>query len=283
MKLLIHAHAYPDFLTRMYGARPELASLDYSDQFAVIDRESHIGANSAWAEALRPFGYDVMVTISNNELIQKAWAEEHGIRYQPESWQTEISDAQVAAFQPDLLLFTSYAELRPEWIEHLREAYPGVRLFGLWCGMPFRSIDIFRRFDLIVTCVPELDRRFRSLGCNSRQMHHAFDARVLNHIEVDREQDIPFSFVGQLIRGSGFHDERVRQLARIADAMEITIFSSADHLLHRCRVLSAHGPQSQHLDPIPARQGGRHILERRGLHRQGEVAARPSAGAPYDR
>jgi hypothetical protein len=46
MKLLIHAHAYPDFLTGMYGARPELASLDYSAQFAVLDRESHSGANS---------------------------------------------------------------------------------------------------------------------------------------------------------------------------------------------------------------------------------------------
>jgi hypothetical protein len=70
MKLLIHAHAYPDFLEEMYSAGPELASLDYCTQFAALDRESHIGANSAWAEALRPFGYDVMVTISNNEHIQ---------------------------------------------------------------------------------------------------------------------------------------------------------------------------------------------------------------------
>jgi spore maturation protein CgeB len=232
MKLLIHAHAYPDFLEEMYGARPDLANLDYGAQFAAFDRESHVFGNSAWAEALGPLGYDVMVTISNNERIQTTWAKEHGIRYRPASWQTEIADAQVASFQPDLLFFTSYGDLRPEWIKHLREKYPRVVLFGLWCGMPFDSIDIFREFDLIVTCVPELNERFRSLGCNSRHMHHAFDSRVLAHIDTNREQDIPFSFIGQLIRSGGFHEERLRQLARITEAMEIAIFSSA-HDIYR--------------------------------------------------
>jgi spore maturation protein CgeB len=230
MKLLIHAHAYPDFLEAVYGAQPGLASLDYRAQFAALDRESHIWGNSAWAEALKPLGYDVMVTVSNNEHIQKAWARQNGIRYRPVSWQTEIADAQVASFQPDLLFFTSHGELSPEWIKHLRAKYPKVRLFGVWCGMPFGSLDVFRQFDLVLTCVPELNDRFRSLGCNAQHMHQAFDTRVLDRIDVDREQDIPFSFIGQLIRSSGFHKERVRQLERIADAMEITIFSSAFEL-----------------------------------------------------
>jgi spore maturation protein CgeB len=214
----------------MYGARPELASLDYRAQFEAFDRESHAAGNSAWAEALRPLGYDVMATISNNEHIQKTWAKEHGIRYRPASWQTEIAEAQVASFQPDLLFFTSFGDWRPEWIKHLREKYLGIALFGVWCGMPFGSIDIFREFDLILTCVPELNERFASFGCNSRHMHHAFDTRVLGHIDTNREQDIPFSFIGQLIRSRDFHQQRVRQLERIADAMEITIFSSAFEL-----------------------------------------------------
>jgi len=227
MKLLIHAHAYPDFLKGIYAVRPDLATLDYRAQFAALDRESHIWGNSTWAVALRPWGYDVMVTISNNEHIQKTWAKEHGFRYRPASWQTEIAEAQIASFQPDLLFFTSYGGLRPEWIKHLREKYSKVCLWGIWCGMPFRSIDIFKPFDLILTCIPELQERFCSFGCNSRHMHHAFDPRVLDHIDVDREQDIPFSFIGQLIRGRGFHDARIRQLERIAGAMEITIFSPA--------------------------------------------------------
>src|SRR5712691_9120047 len=120
MKLLIHAHAYPEFLKGIYGVQPDLASLDYCAQFAALDRESHISANSAWAEALRPLGYDVMVTISNNEQIQKTWAEEHGLRYRLASWQAEIADAQIVSFQPDLLFFTGHSELRPEWITRLR-------------------------------------------------------------------------------------------------------------------------------------------------------------------
>jgi spore maturation protein CgeB len=227
MKLLIHAHAYAGFLKGLYAARPGLGTLDYRAQFAALDREAHIWGNSTWPEALRPLGYDVMVTIYNNERIQKTWAREQGTRYCSASWQNEIAEAQIASFQPDLLFFTSYGDLRPEWIKHLREKYSKVRLLGIWCGMPFHSIEIFKQFDLILTCIPELQERFGSFGCNSRHMHHAFDPRVLHRIDADREQDIPFSFIGQLIRAGGFHEERIRQLECIADAMEITIFSPA--------------------------------------------------------
>jgi spore maturation protein CgeB len=232
MRLLIHAHAYPGFLQAVYGERPELAALDYEVQFAALDRESHIGANSAWAEALRPLGYEVMVIVSNNERLQKTWADEHGAEYRPDSWQTEIAEAQVATFQPELMLFTSYEGLRPGWIDHVRETNPSVALLGLWCGMTFGSGEIFRHFDLVLTCVPELHQRFRALGCNSRHLHHAFDRRVLDHIDGARESDISLSFVGQLIRASDFHEARVRQLERIAETIGITIFSSAYDLYH---------------------------------------------------
>lgn len=230
MRLLIHAHAYPGFLHAMYGEHPELAQLDYETQFATLDKESHIGANAAWAEALSPLGYEVMVTVSNSELTQTRWAHEHGARYSSDSWRTEIAESQIDWFRPDLLFFTSYEELRPQWIEHLRDTYPGLALIGLWCGMPFGDAEIFRHFDLILTCAPELDERFRSLGCNSRQLHHAFDARVLNHLDGAPEQDITLSFVGQLIRADEFHEGRVQQLERLAETTGITIFSPASDL-----------------------------------------------------
>jgi hypothetical protein len=227
MKLLIHAHAYPGFLTAVYGSRPTLADLDYDTQFAAIDRESHIFANAAWTEALRPFGYSVMVIVANNEPLQTTWAAEQGISYEQASWQTDIAEAQIAAFRPDLLFFTSYLDLRPEWVAHLRDRFPSVRLVGLWCGMPVGSSVVFEQTDVVVTCAPELRDQLRSLGCNARHVHHAFDPRVLSQLDANRDQDISFSFIGQLIRSGGFHGQRVRQLERIADAIQIDIFSSA--------------------------------------------------------
>ena len=230
MKLFIHAHAYPDFLEAVYRERPELAGLDYDGQFDAIDRESHISANAAWADALRPFGYEVMVVISNNERIQRTWAVEHGVNYRSDSWQTEIAEAQVSWFRPDVLFFTSYEGLRPEWIERLRETNLGIELIMLWCGMPFASNEIFGHFDLVLTCVPEIEERFRSLGCHSRHLHHAFDPRVLGHLDVAEETDIPLSFVGQLIRGTEYHETRVRQLESIAQRIGINIYSSSYEL-----------------------------------------------------
>ncbi len=241
MKLLIHAHAYPEFLSGIYDALPGLATRSYREQFAVLDRESHIWANSIWAEALRPFGYDVMVTISNNEHLQKSWAREQGIPYRPASWRIDIAEAQIASFRPDLVLFTSHGDLRPEWIAHLRETYATLRLFAVWCGMPFRAVEIFRQFDLILTCIPESKERFASLGCNCQHIHHAFAPRVLEHIDAVRDQDIPLSFVGQLIGAPGFHEERIRQLERIAAAMDIIVFSPTHELSRRGGLPSVSG------------------------------------------
>jgi len=128
--------------------------------------------------------------------------------------------------------------------------------------MPVRSISIFGQFDLILTCVPELKERFTTLGLNSRHIHHGFDVRVLEHIEQDREQDIPFSFIGQLIRARDFHGERIRQLERIAEAMEIAIFSPSYELYrgsrwsltrglghHVARLLARLQPMSRQVKP----------------------------------
>jgi spore maturation protein CgeB len=108
-----------------------------------------------------------------------------------------------------------------------------VRLIGLWCGMPFGSTEVFEQVDVVVTCVPELRDRLRSLGCNARHVHHAFDSRVLTHLDGGREQNIQLSFIGQLIRAGGFHGERVRQLERIVDELEIDIFSPAQDVYLR--------------------------------------------------
>lgn len=225
MKLFILAHAYPGFLNQIYSARPVLATLDYRAQFEALDREAHIWGNSTWPVVLGPLGYDVEVAIGNNERMQKTWTRERGIPCHPASWQTDVAEAQIAAFRPDLLFLTTHSGLHPGWIQHLRESNSKLRLVGIWCGMPFDSAEVFAPFDLVVTCAPELQGRFSSLGCHCRQMHHAFDPRVLHRIDADRDQDILFSFIGQLIRDPGFHQQRIRQLEDLVDALEITIFS----------------------------------------------------------
>ncbi len=255
MKLLIHAHAYPDFLRGFYAVHPGLATLGYQEQFAALDREAHVGANAAWAEALAPLGYEVMVTVANNAPLQKAWAKEQGVRYRPAAWQDDIALAQTVAFQPDLLFFTSYSAFRPAWIRQLRDTVPSVRLTGVWCGMPFRSFEPFRSFDLVLTCIPESQARFSAAGCTSRHLHHGFDPRVLRPLDGTREPDIPFSFIGQLIRAGGYHEDRVQELVALAAALDIAIFSPA-HDFYRWQVVRE-----------PLRVAAYHLA--RSLHRWG--------------
>jgi len=230
MKLLILAHAYPEFVEEFYASRPELAFRSSNEQFRAFDRESHAWANLALAEALAPLGYETMVAITNVEPLQKTWAQEHGVVFQGSAWKTDIVERQVELFRPDLVFLTRYAEFAPHWIGRLREKFTYIRHLGVWCGMPFFSPEPFKNFDLIITCLPESETRFRSLGFNCRQVHHAFDRRVLEYIDPTHEQDIPLSIVGQLIRSPGYHEGRVRILERIVDDLDIAIFSSAEKL-----------------------------------------------------
>lgn len=234
MRLLIHAHAYPDFLRSFHAARPELATRTYAEQLAVIDRESHVFASLAWAEALAPLGYEVTTIVANDERLQRRWAEEHGVTANADTWHEEVAAAQIAAFRPDLLFFTSYAGLRPAWLLAQRRTCPSIRLLGLWCGMPFDSTEVFRTVDLVLTCVPELEERFRGLGLNAVHLHHGFDARVLGRLGPAREPDVAFSFAGQLLRlGGELHENRVRELERLAAATGIAIHSPAFDLYRR--------------------------------------------------
>jgi len=233
MKLLILAHAYPEFIENFYASRPDLPARGYREQFQAFDRESHAWANMGLAEALAPLGYETAVAIVNMEPLQKAWAQEHGSVFQDSSWKTDIADMQIKHFRPDLVLLSRYSEFAPHWIGRLREKFTFIRLLGVWCGMPFHTPQPFENFDLIITCLPESETRFRSLGFNCRQVHHAFDRRVLEHIDSGHEQDITLSIVGQLIRSPGYHEGRVQQLERIVDELDIAIFSSAERFYSR--------------------------------------------------
>jgi hypothetical protein len=61
-------------------------------------------------------------------------------------------------------------------------------------------------------------------GYRVHHLHHAFDPAWLQNIQ-SYDKTFSLSFIGQLVRGQAFHTEREKLLLRLADEVDLAIFS----------------------------------------------------------
>jgi spore maturation protein CgeB len=223
MKLLRLTTAYDVYLSDFYGRRPELRKAPYEVQ----QREFHLDAfgwADFWTRALAPLGWQVAEITANAEPLQKAWAEEAGFVPQQNNWLLEIAFERVRRFRPDVLFMDDYNNFPAAWIRRLREACPSIRLVLGWCGATYDDDDVFRAYDVVLSCIPELVEHFRDRGHTTYHINHAFDARLAERI-ADGPRDIDFSFIGTVGSGGQAHTRRFELLSKLAKEAAIQIYA----------------------------------------------------------
>ena len=246
MKLATLATAYPLYLRKFYAAHAGLAERPYAEQKAALNHDAY-GWADFWSNALCPLGYDVFEISASNEPLQRAWAREHDVQFNEQSWLHDLALEQVKDFRPDLLFVQDYTTFSYEWLTELRQAVPSIQLVVGWCGAPYCDPTVFRAYDVVLSCIPELVDHFCSEGHRSVHMHHAFEPRILGRLQEAPEPAIPFTFVGQIVRANQFHRERERLLEQVVDLTEIRIhsgaadFSTVDRLKALCAPLMYDG------------------------------------------
>jgi spore maturation protein CgeB len=221
MKLFRLTSFYPVYIQDFYAKRPALEGQSYARQKAALDYDA-FGEGDSWFHALTPLGYEVMEVAANAAPLQKAWAGEGGIAFTPDRWLWDIVSAQIIKFQPTLVFIDDFSTFSRQWLRELRQVCPSIRLILGWCGAPFQDPDVFQAYDVVLSCIPELVDRFRSMGHTSFHLHHAFDTRILARVPLT-SQDIDFSFVGGINRGKGSHGQRERLLLALVRQVPLRI------------------------------------------------------------
>ena len=219
MRLIRICTNYPDYLQQFYAQRPKLQSLGYAEQYRTLMDDCY-GWADFWTHALSKLGYAVWEPVGNAELMQKAWAHEHGIQFSPEMWMTDIITAQVKAFQPDIVFVNDYRTYTADFFRCLKEECPSIRLIIGWCGAPFLDGSVFKAYDVVLSNIPEMVDRFRREGYCCKYMCHAFEPRILEKITPETESFVDFSFLGSIVKHSDFHNTRetiLRYLIRRTD------------------------------------------------------------------
>ena len=228
MKIFKVAIPFWQHWLQVYAEHPELSNQSWMEQQVTIS-ENWFGFPHIWKYALKSLGYEVIEVFANVDVVQKRWAIENRITYNDASWSYDIAKAQIIKEKPDILFVADLFWFSYDWIQEVRQCCPSIKLVLGWFGAPIEDESILNSCDLVLSCIPELVEKCRSNGLNSQHLNHAFDPRVLPHIDSSSDPEIDLSFVGNVRRNLKFDSGREKILVALTHYTNIQIFSSAIH------------------------------------------------------
>lgn len=199
---------YPLYLQEFFDRHPTLPDEPFAVQQAALFGDMFHTADF-YSLALQKLGYETDDVVPNAECIQKRWAEENNIDYDPDNWEIDLLIARVKAFKPDVLSTINYGLFKADFIQRLREECPSIRLVMRWVGSPFSDLSVFSAYDLVITNIPDVVSTLAEAGYpQAHHVDHAFEPDILNHIDTTRAPDVDFTFTGSVWKGRRLHGER---------------------------------------------------------------------------
>jgi len=165
---------------------------------------------------MRKLGHEAVVIHANNRLMQRVWAEEHGIDAKPEhkwrfrlrrglvpwlsrisdkSWYYDILFAQVSHYRPDVVLVLDMASINSRF---LREIKRNVKLIiGQHAATQLPDSNDYGSYDLIISSFPPTIEFFQKKGVPTEFIRLGFEPEVLASLHAaDKLHDL--TFIGSL-------------------------------------------------------------------------------------
>ncbi len=224
MRLIRITTNYSTYLKQFYTKNPLLKKQPYAAQYQQLMADC-FGWADFWTHALRKLGYEVWEPVGNAGQMQKAWAKEHGVHYTHKTWLTDVIVAQIKSFRPDILFVDDYSTYSEGFIRYVRQECSSIKLVLGWCGAPYQDETVFHAYDIVLSNIPELVEHFRALGHRAEHIHHAFAPRVLENMNYPNQSPINFSFIGSLIKGPDFHEQRELLVKKLVRETDLKVFS----------------------------------------------------------
>lgn len=220
MRLFKINSAYSNYLTYFYRKNYDYKTLDYSGQKRRYFNDA-FSWGDAWTNSLSTLDYEVTEIVVNEEYMQRQWAKENKIIDWKECSLNQIVLYQLKEFNPDIVWFdTAESKL----VELVLETFPDIKCKIAWLGSAVYNNEIWKNFDLVITCAPETKKLLEGWGVNVVHLHHAFDSRVLGQLNLSNEIN-DLTFIGQILKFNNYHVKREEMLKHLAEKSSLTIYS----------------------------------------------------------
>ena len=214
---------YPEFVQPFASRLPDYDRLGYFELFGKYIQQ-HYGWSDYYARNFEALGHEAQEVFVNFEHLQKLWAKEHDVKYTRRGWLYEIVLAQVKAFQPTVIFLEDTYIFDLAFRRQLRELCRlPVTIVG-WRAAPTEDYSDLRDFDLLLSCGPHFVDRMRTAGINAELIYHAFEPAVLDAVAPIAARDVDFSFVGSLVLGDGFHNDRYDLVSALMETTPLQVW-----------------------------------------------------------
>ncbi len=223
IRLFKSGEIYPGYLKYFYRNEPDATELPYSEHLAKIMYDSFYWADFWKINLDRTGNFIVEETLTNNELLQKQWAKEHGIKFSGNNWFYDILDAQISEFKPDIF-FTNEFQIKPEYKSTIKKKHPSIKLVIGWDGILRNNASLFQGCDIVLSCVQESVDFYNANGFKGYYFIFGFEPEILNRIKI-REPIYDSTFVGSLY--SWGHTQRLRLMAELSRQVPFKIWASS--------------------------------------------------------
>lgn len=262
MRVLILNTDYEAFLDDLYAGNPGLAQRSFDQQMEVRNA-SLFGVADFYSEGFKANGVEAAEVHLNNKAMQLRWAAERGLKVDAADktrprgifarvhrlfgqhqkltpqlaampdWARDVMIAQIEEFQPDVILnqvmhFVS--------AESLRSLVAKRCLLVGQIAAPWHWPDDDRRYDLVVTSLPNFVDQFKQRGVRTFYNQLGFSPQVLASVP-ETARDLAVTFVGTL---SSQHNDRIRLLEFLAERTSLNIWGtgieevSKESPIHSC-------------------------------------------------
>jgi spore maturation protein CgeB len=226
-KFLKITYLYNQILADYYTKYPNIVSEPYSVQYQHIMNRNY-GWSDFFQKRLNNLGNDSYEIIFNADPLQNSWALENGCTYKG----IELVIEQIKKIQPEVVFFHDSIHFNGPLIQYIRSQVKSIKLTIGYCCSPFTPgyLKSMSAFDIIAVCSEDFYDTFKNAGLNCFLFPHAFEESILEKVNEDNSfQACDLIFIGSLVGGKGFHQQRNKLIKTLIDNhINLNLFGDFD-------------------------------------------------------
>ena len=198
---------YKDFLNQYYRTYPFIAGKSFNEQYKHLMDQGYGYADYFPRYIKKNYGIEAAEIIHNAWYLQRAWANEKGLRLSGDDLLLE----QIAAYQPEVLFIQDSANFDTGFMGRIRKKVNSIRLIIGHCCAPYTdgNLEAFKMYDVMLTCSEKFYSELGAQGINCYLFPHAFESSLVQEINSSVEQVNDVVFIGSLLYRKEFHEHRI--------------------------------------------------------------------------